>query len=71
MAEAKASPKKRVYLVKSATTQQLIRASNVSQAIGFAARNTFKAAVASQDDLIDLAGKVKVEEAGEIAEPQS
>lgn len=73
MTEAAAAPKtstkRRVYVVLAyGTDPRLVRASNVAQAVGYAARKTFKAALATQDDLLDMAGKVAVEDAVETTE---
>lgn len=62
---------KRTYKVtNSGDTESvhLVKASTQAQAIGFVVRNTFKAEVASQDDLIALLGNgVKVEDAGDLS----
>ena len=59
----------RIYLVRNEQAKRLVRAANSSQARNHVARESITVAVASQDDLIALAGKVKVEVAG--AEPAS
>lgn len=59
--------KDRVYRVKHSDKDHLVRASNKAQAINHVARHIIMAEVASQDDLIELAGKVEVETAGETA----
>ena len=45
---------KRIYLVISGDNERLIEAANKSQALSYAARTTYSAAVASQLDLVRL-----------------
>lgn len=66
----------RIYVVSSKSNiasdkgHRLVKASNPSQALRFVAEGLFDVEVASQDALVDLAGKgIKVEVAG--AEPQN
>ena len=55
----------RIYLVSSPNAgNRLIRASSAAQAIRHAARATFKASVASQEDLVLHLPAVEVEDAG-------
>lgn len=55
----------RIYVITDENTKEerLIRASTQSQAIRFAAKTAFNVHVATQDDLVDLLTKVKVEDA--------
>jgi len=56
----------RIYVVTGEQQPRLVRASSQAQAIGYVVRNKYKAAVASQTDLIELLSQgVKVEEATE------
>lgn len=56
----------RIYVVVSLNgPKRLIRAATKAQAINHCAKSTFSAEVASQDDLIELAGKTKVEVAAQ------
>jgi hypothetical protein len=54
----------RIYVIADANTKEerLIRASTQSQAIRFASRTAFDVHVATQDDLVALLQKVKVED---------
>lgn len=55
----------RIYLITDINNhKRLVRASSKAQAIGHCARKTFAAEVATQDDLVEHAGKLKVETAG-------
>lgn len=55
----------RIYRVNTETGSRLVRASNRAQALAHVARDTLKADVASQDDLVTLtAQQVQVETAG-------
>ncbi len=59
----------RIYVITSISPdapKRLVRASSKAQAIGHCAKSTFSAEVASQDDLIELASKCKVETANEV-----
>ena len=59
----------RIYKVQTPTGARLVRAPNRSQSVNHVARDTIRAEVASQDDLIALlADGVKVEEAGADAD---
>ena len=58
----------RIYLVANGDSKRLVRAANSTQARNHVARETITAAVASQDDLVALAGKMPVEVAGEEAD---
>lgn len=64
---------KRIYVVKPANgegDERLVEASNKTQAVGFVARNHFKANLASQAELVELVtAGVKVEKAVEEQEP--
>jgi hypothetical protein len=65
--------KKNVYHVRTTGggNPRLIRATNKQQAMGFAARSTLAADLASQDTLIDLVGKgIKVEDAVETSDAE-
>lgn len=55
----------RIYVITDENTKEerLIRATTQSQAIRFAAKTAFNVHVATQDDLVDLLTKVKVEDA--------
>jgi hypothetical protein len=61
---------KRIYKVTTGQAQpvpegvRLVRADNKVQAVNHVARMTIKAELASQDDLVKLAGTIKVEDAG-------
>jgi hypothetical protein len=58
---------RRIYLVenKAAEEQHLVRAASQAQALGHVVRNDIDVRVATQDDLVALAGNgTKVEEAG-------
>lgn len=59
----------RIYVVKQKsgdnTTEHLVRAANVAQAINAVAKPQFSAEVASQDDLVRLAKTHSVVEASE------
>lgn len=58
----------RIYVVKHNNAQRLVRAGNPAQAIRHVAKKEISAEVASQDQLVELAGKgVTVEDAGENA----
>lgn len=62
----------RIYVITDRRTdaQRLVRAVNQSTAIRHCARDTFGAAVAAQDTLVDLVtAGVKVEDAG--SEPEA
>ena len=58
--------KTRIYTVRNTLTDavRLVRAANTTQARNHVARDIFTAAVATQDELLQLAGNVKVEEVG-------
>lgn len=60
---------KRIYIVaegETGDTRRLVRAANPSQAVSHVVKSIFKATVATQDELVELAGNgVKVEDAGE------
>ena len=59
----------RIYKVNTPNGSRLVRAVNKTQAIGYVARATIKAAVATQDDLLALvADGVKVEDAADPAQ---
>ena len=56
----------RIYVVANgASSPRLVHAANSAQARNHVARESITVAVASQDDLIALAGTVKVETAGQ------
>lgn len=61
----------RIYVVGNSqadgavTSRRLVRAANSTQARNHVARETIAVRVASQDDLVALAGKVAVETAGQ------
>jgi hypothetical protein len=57
---------KRVYVVGA--EENLVRAANNLQARNHVARRTIPARLASQDDLLRLAGSRQVEEAGDDAQ---
>ena len=60
---------KRVYVVTGGPAPRLVKAVSQAQAIGHVIAATYKASVASQDDLIDALGVgAKVEMAGDAAE---
>ncbi len=52
--------KTRIYLVTAAGVSHLVRATNRAQAMNHIARATIQASVATQDELLALAGKVAV-----------
>lgn len=54
---------KRIYVVSVEDKEHLVKAASVSAAIRAVAHPMFKAAVATQDDLVRLAKTHKVEEA--------
>lgn len=54
---------KRIYIVTIGDNTKLVRAINAAQARVYASREVVKAELASQDQLLALAGKVAVEEA--------
>ena len=60
----------RIYLVENIDgTKKLVRAAAVSQAITHAAKQTFTARVASQDDIVlAMSNGVRVESYGESAQ---
>lgn len=67
----------RIYVVSSKSNiasdrgNRLVRASNPSQALRHVAEGLFDVEVASQDQLVDLAGKgIKVENAGADSQNQ-
>jgi hypothetical protein len=63
----------RIYLVtnQSSKSIRLIKASVVSQAIAFAAKQEFEAHVATQDELVDsLNAGMKIDKASVTAENQ-
>lgn len=66
---------KRIYVVKSKVKAdasfveeiRLVRAKTSQGAINHVVGDRITAAIASQDDLVDFASRVKVEDAGEAA----
>ncbi len=52
--------KARIYLVTAGDTQHLVRAITKVSAVNHIARATIQASVATQDELLALAGKVAV-----------